>query len=161
MPAFSRCTISATRASIERYSGSSRLACSWVAAAILPSRTRLAMSATITIASSWPARTFWMTTRSGSSTAASSCASASLKRLFSRSTEATAASSRTSSAIAVRCICMASEWWISCARSRRWCARSRSSLWRDISRIVNRLKAPMAMKSSADVISIVSDTAIP
>jgi len=67
------------------------------------------MSATTAIASSWPARTFWMTARSGSSTAASSAASASLKRLFSRSTEATAASSRTRSAIAVRCICMASE----------------------------------------------------
>ncbi len=42
---------------------------------------------------------------------------------------------------------MASECWICCDQSTRWCAWSSSSLCRDMPPIVSTLNAPMAKKS--------------
>ncbi len=66
------------------------------------------MSATTAMASSCAARMSWMSARSSARAAVSSRARVSLNRLFSRRIRPTVCSSWERSAMAVKCICIAS-----------------------------------------------------
>ena len=142
-----RCSVStrfATRAVISpsiRSCWASRSRVTWPR---VRSRMALAMSATTPIAASCELRTCSTSWCCSGSPAASSFASASLKRLFSRRILAIAASSCESSASTEKCICRASACSICCDQATRWCARSSCRLCSPVRRTVRTLKAPIA-----------------
>src|SRR5438093_10257171 len=105
------------------------------------------MSATVAIASSCATRMAWISARSSGGAAVSSRASVSLKRLFSRKIRLTESSDWASSAMDVKCICMASACSICRDHPTRTWAWSRRSVWRAVSLTARRLTAVIAMKS--------------
>src|SRR5215472_6539022 len=105
------------------------------------------MSATVAIASSCAPRMAWINVRSPGGAAVSSRASVSLKRLFSRKIRLTESSDWASSAIDVKCICIASACSICRDQPTRTWAWSRRFVWRAVSVTVRRLTAVIAMKS--------------
>jgi len=105
------------------------------------------MSATVAIASSCASRMAWIRVRSSGGAAVSSRARVSLKRLFSRRMRLTESSDWASSAIELKCICMASACSICRDHPTRTWAWSRSVVWRAVSVMVLRLTAVIAMKS--------------
>src|SRR5262245_50203232 len=105
------------------------------------------MSATVAIASSCAPRIAWISARSSGGAAVSRRASVSLKRLFSRKIRLTESSDSASSAIDVKCICIASACSICRDQPTRTWAWSRRFVWRAISVTVCRLTAVIAMKS--------------